>query len=135
MPTIKQRQAVKNIVENRGSISRAMIDANYRKATAKNPKNLTESKGYKEALKEYGLTEELITGALVDDIKEKPRKRYQELNLGAEILGMKKIQQESINDKPQVHLHFHKDKVLKIVNKSEEELQKAIEEEIKETND
>src|SRR3990167_1291501 len=93
MATTKQKKAVKKIVENRGmAISRIMADpeVGYKAVTAKNPKNLTESKGYKEELSRYGLTEKLITTALVSDIEAKPKKRFLELSLGAEILGMKK---------------------------------------------
>jgi len=91
MPTLKQQLAIAKLVENRGtSIGQAMRDAGYTPATAKNPQNLTNSIGFKEALEEYGLTEELITRALVDDIKSKPKKRFYELSLGADILGMKK---------------------------------------------
>lgn len=90
MATIKQKKAVKNLVGNGGNVTRAMLDAEYSPATANTPQKLTESKGYKEVLQEYGLTEELVTTALVEDIKAKPKKRFLELSLGAEILGMKK---------------------------------------------
>lgn len=94
MPTLRQRKAVEKIVETRGrvAISRIMADpeVGYDLTTAKNPKNLTDSSGYKEILAEYGLTEGLITRALVSDIKSKPKKRFFELSLGADILGMKK---------------------------------------------
>ena len=50
---------------------------------------ILESKGVKQALAEYGLTEELITTALVDDIQHKKGKRLGELSLGADILKMK----------------------------------------------
>ncbi len=70
MPTIKQKRALNKIVENRGNIGKAMIEAGYDKITAKNPKNLTESKGYKELLKESGLTENLVVRALVENIKK-----------------------------------------------------------------
>ena len=48
--TIKQSLAIKNVMENHGNVSRAMLDAGYTPATAKNPKNLTESKPFKELL-------------------------------------------------------------------------------------
>jgi len=48
MSTIKQKEAIKEIVEKRGSISGAMRAVGYSDKTAKNPKNLTESKAYKE---------------------------------------------------------------------------------------
>lgn len=90
MPTVRQRKAIEKMVENGGVVSRAMSSSGYSLGTAKTPSKLTESKGYKELLEEYGLTEGLITKALVEDIKAKPEKRVPELNLGAEILGMKK---------------------------------------------
>lgn len=48
-----------------------------------------EAKGVQDAIAKQGLTKEFITEALIDDIQNKPRKRFLELNLGAEILGMK----------------------------------------------
>lgn len=48
MATIKQKKAISKIVENRGNVSRAMIDAGYNLTTAKNPKNLTESKAWEQ---------------------------------------------------------------------------------------
>jgi hypothetical protein len=44
--TIKQQKAVKNMGENGGNVSKAMIDAGYSPATAKNPEKLTKSKNY-----------------------------------------------------------------------------------------
>ena len=90
MATIRQRKAVERIVENRGNVSKSMREVGYSPITAKNPSNLTNSDGYKELYKEYGLTEELITLALVEDIKAKPKQRLGELSLGADILGIKK---------------------------------------------
>ncbi len=90
MATLKQRKAVEGMVENGGNASRAMLEANYSPETAHTPSKLTKSKGFRELMAEYGLTEGLITKALVSDIKKKPKKRFNELSLGAEILGMKK---------------------------------------------
>jgi hypothetical protein len=50
MPTIKQKKALNRIVENRGNVSKSMIEAGYDETTAKNPKNLTESKGWQELI-------------------------------------------------------------------------------------
>jgi hypothetical protein len=90
MATLKQRKALERLVENRGNVSRSMIEAGYSPATAKNPKNLTESPGFRELLEEYGLTESLVAKALVEDIEKKPQNRVSELSLAADILGMKK---------------------------------------------
>lgn len=88
MASEKQRRAVDNLVENGGIISRAMQDAGYSPKTAKTPQKLTESKGFKEIMEEYGLTDELIIGSLVDDIKSKKRNRVAELTLAAKIKGL-----------------------------------------------
>lgn len=91
MATLKQKRAVKKILENpRLPLGEVMRQSGYSPQTALNPQDLTESKGFKQALAENGLTEAFITTALVSDIKAKPRKRFFELSLGAEILGMKK---------------------------------------------
>lgn len=58
--TIKQRRAAKLVVENRGNVSKAMREAGYSEISAKNPKNLTESKGWKELMEEH-LSEESLT--------------------------------------------------------------------------
>jgi len=50
MVTARQKLAVDKIIENRGNVSRAMLEAGYTPATAKNPKNLTDSDGYKELM-------------------------------------------------------------------------------------
>src|SRR5882672_5480443 len=54
MATHRQRRAAAIIVESRGRkpVGRAMVEAGYDETTAKIPKNLTESDGYKEALAE-----------------------------------------------------------------------------------
>lgn len=91
MATLKQKLVVAKIIENHGNVSKSMRQVGYSKNTAKVPsKNLTDTKGFKEVLASYGLTEDLVTTALVFDIKSKPKRRFNELSLGAEILGMKK---------------------------------------------
>lgn len=58
-PTIKQRTAFNNSLENRGNIGKAMREAGYTEAYASNPKQLTESKGWQQLLKEK-LPDELL---------------------------------------------------------------------------
>lgn len=99
MATIKQKKVINNLVENGGNVTKAMRDAGYSEATINNPSNLTKSKGYKGLLEEYGLTEDRVVTALVEDIKKKPQNRIRELALGAELLGMRqksKIEEKSI---------------------------------------
>lgn len=87
MATLKQKMAVKKIVENRGNVSKAMVEVGYDEDTAKNPKNLTDSKGYKELLDEL-LPDDFILGALRDDIEKKPQNRVAELGLATKVKGM-----------------------------------------------
>ena len=93
--TRMQRKAAKIYVDKLGksqeniAIGAVMKEAGYSDVTSINPSNLTESNGFKQALKDYGLTEELIKSSLTEDIKAKPGNRSQELKLGAEILKLK----------------------------------------------
>ena len=88
MATYKQKQALAKMIENQGNIGKAMIEAGYTLASSKNPKNLSDSIGYKELCKEMGLSEELIIDSLVADIKDKPSNRISELMLASKIVGL-----------------------------------------------
>ncbi len=59
MATLKQKKAIEEIVENRGNVSQGMIKAGYSKKSAKNPKNLTESKAWDELMDTYLSDQEL----------------------------------------------------------------------------
>lgn len=59
MATIKQKLAVKKILENNGNVSKSMKDAGYARGTAKNPQQLTRSKGWLE-LMEKELPDDLL---------------------------------------------------------------------------
>lgn len=96
MATMKQKQALDKIVENRGtSISKAMRDVGYADNTAKNPKNLTKSKGFDELCEERGLTDKLLLDSLVFDIEHKKKNRKSELELGFKV-------KNRLKDKPDV---------------------------------
>lgn len=75
-------------------VGTVLESSGYTEKTALTPNVVIESIGFKQALRDLGLTEELITSSLVSDIKSKPEKRIQELKLGAEILGMVKREDE-----------------------------------------
>ncbi|MFA5895197.1 MAG: hypothetical protein WC851_05475 [Candidatus Shapirobacteria bacterium] len=49
MPTLRQKLVALKMVENGGNMGKAMIEAGYSKAMAKNPYKLTRSKGWAEA--------------------------------------------------------------------------------------
>lgn len=59
MATVKQKEAIKNVVENGGIISKAMLDAGYSPNTAKTPQKLTESKAWEELMKKFISDEDL----------------------------------------------------------------------------
>jgi len=98
MSTIKQKIAAKKMVENGCSKTQKEImkESGYSDAISTVPKKVTESKGFKEEMAKYGLTEELISCALVSDIEAKIGNRKGELELGAKILRMG--QQEGDNE-------------------------------------
>lgn len=60
-PSLKQRAVAKDLLENVGKpIGRAMLDAGYSPATAKNPDHITESKGWAQLMDEH-FSDELLT--------------------------------------------------------------------------
>lgn len=90
MATIKQKNLAQ-ITLNNPTLEKKQLVAlgGYGPAVIKTPAKALESKGYLEELAKFGLTSELISTALVEDIKGKPKNRVGELRLGAEILQMK----------------------------------------------
>lgn len=87
-----QKAALDKMVENgragkKISVSRIMREVGYSEETAVVPGKLTESKGFKQLCDELGLTDNFLTEALVSDIKEKPGKRFKELELGFKVRG------------------------------------------------
>lgn len=82
MPTIKQRNMVKELVENGGTnLGEAMKKSGYSENTALTPAKVTESKGFQEALNEAGLTDEFLNACLYEDIQAKKQNRKAELEL------------------------------------------------------
>jgi hypothetical protein len=54
MATLKQKRTIKALLENDGkSVSQAMKDAGYSKASAKNPQRLTRSKTWAELMEKH----------------------------------------------------------------------------------
>ena len=100
------------MVENGGRVNPAMKAAGYSVATAQTPKKLTTSKGFAELMNEYGLTDQLLLESLVFDIKNKPKNRKQEIELGAKLKGR-------LKDNPEVNLHFRLEDIFK---KSKEDI-------------
>lgn len=82
------------MTDNPKPTSSVLESVGYGTGLQNSPQRVTESIGFKQAIRDLGLTEDLITSSLVQDIKAKPEKRIQELKLGAEILGMVKREDE-----------------------------------------
>jgi len=93
MATIRQRQAFNKIIENHGNVMKSMREVGYSPNTVINPSNLTDSIGFQELCEEYGLTDDFLIKALVSDIKNKPKNRKAELELGF------KVKQRLVEDK------------------------------------
>jgi hypothetical protein len=87
MPTKRQENALKKMVENGGNVSKAMREAGYSPATAKTPSKLLDSAGFIELMDKLGLTDDLIVNALVEDIGSKKGNRVAELGLAVKMRG------------------------------------------------
>lgn len=97
-PTPRQKKAAKAIIKNATLakpkyLGEVLQEVGYGKI-GEHPARIIESQGFKQALRDLGLTEELITTSLVFDIENKPKNRLGELRLGAEILGINKREDE-----------------------------------------
>ena len=90
MATIKQKKAIDKIVENHGNISKSMLEAGYDPTTAKNPKNLTESKAWGELV-----TEKLKDTKLLEVLNEGLEATKQQ-GVGGMAIGMKGEKVESM---------------------------------------
>ncbi len=84
--TQKQTISLNKVVENGGNVSKAMRESGYSKATAKNPKKLTNSKAWSELMESYLDDNELLS-ALLADIRNKPGDRKQLLELAFKLKG------------------------------------------------
>ena len=71
MATPKQKKALEIIMESHGTIpvSRAMEQAGYTPATAKNPKNLTTSLSFQEYMKKAGVDEEKLVKVMREGLE------------------------------------------------------------------
>lgn len=100
-PRPRQRKAARAVVKNLqsdkpASLGKVLESVGYSPTSAAMPTRITESLGFKQALRDMGLTEELITTSLVEDIEKKKQNRLGELRLGAELLGLSKPKDEPV---------------------------------------
>ena len=97
-PTTKQGKAIKKILEKGGkiSVSKAMREAGYSEKTAKNPKHLTNSKTWKELMKEFLPDEDRVEIILENQLRDFFRNHFglgifQENNMLSYLLGYTRI--------------------------------------------
>lgn len=64
--TPRQIRAIQNYMDNHGNMQKAMLDAGYSPATAKNPANLTRGSTFKRVVEESFPDEALLTMSVVD---------------------------------------------------------------------
>lgn len=88
------REVVRNLVDTRGSVSEAMRRAGYPETTAKNPKNVTESKGFQMALQEAGIGLDDLNFEFAKDLHDDKKRTVQHLQLGYKLHGKLKDTQE-----------------------------------------
>ena len=102
IPTARQKKTALAVIENMKKaqpepLGKILQNIGYG-TTALTPSIITESKGYLQALRDLGLTEELVTTSLVEDIEKKPQNRVKELALASDILQMRKPSEEVKKD-------------------------------------
>ena len=72
-PTPRQKKGAKAVIENLMrdkpiGVGEVLKSVGYGTGLQNQPKRVLQSEGFKVALAEYGLTEELITTSLVEDV-------------------------------------------------------------------
>jgi hypothetical protein len=127
VPTERQKRLAVLALANKASerpvpMTEIVQSAGYAVGVA--PNQSVVRAGTREAMRELGLTEELISSSLVDDIIAKPGKRIQELRTGAELLGMLKRDDDTPPDRTNATYNF-------LFNETTKEDIRTIEEKIK----
>ena len=89
-----QKNVANNIINQamttgRVNKGKAIRDAGGGEFTAKTPKIILESQGFKKYMAEAGITEENLAKMLAEDLRLKPQERLGEMKLAAELLDLK----------------------------------------------
>lgn len=131
-----QRKAAEAVVENLASTNplptgQVLENVGYGKII-QDPRRITESMGFKQAIRDLGLTEELITTSLVEDINLKPQERIQELKLGAEILGMKEDEEKPKENTKVYNFNFFSPEIQENVKKLEAQIKEGLKRNVQE---
>jgi len=93
-PRKKHIALAHNLMQSNGIMSTAMRKAGYAESVVRTPKVVVESKGFQQVMQNMGLTEELLTSCLVEDIHRKKDNRLGELTLGFKLHGKLRETQE-----------------------------------------
>lgn len=109
-----QRKTADNIIQNvlvtnRPNKKKAILDAGGSPSTARCPKLITESQGFKSYMEKVGLTDDNLALFLAEDIRAKAGNRLGELKLA---IGLKGYNTDTVN--------------LDVTNKRETELLREI---------
>ena len=116
-PNARQRQAVKNVVEGMG-ITKALKASGYSDSVSeKNQLQVTESKGFLQALSESGVSIDNLNALLHKDLHDDSKRSVQHLQLGYKLHGKLRETQEgnktlivNISGQSQTRFREHIDK-------------------------
>ena len=87
MATLKQKKLVTKIVENCGNVSKSMREVGYSPNSAKNPKHITGSEGFKEEAESFVKQMQKERTALIKEAKKKrDSANYSDIVRGIDIL-------------------------------------------------
>ena len=135
MATLKQKKAIEALSENIGKpMGEIMRESGYSESNSKTPKRLTESDGWKELIDEnipdkdlakvhkegLGATKRMLMGEEPDYAV-----RHKYLETGYKIKG--KMSDKPSDKPPELHLHLHSEKMIKIKDEYEDKLRKLLE--------
>ena len=98
--TPRQTKTAMNIVRNLEKtkpdpLNKVLVESGYSETSARHPKIVLQSQGFKALFESVGLTPEFIIQALHDDIRSKRGKREPELRLAGKWLGLETTTQET----------------------------------------
>ncbi len=82
----RMKKAIDNMVVNGGNKAKALRDAGYSEAIARNPQKITTGPAWQELVEAY-LPDDMILGALAEDIEVKKQNRTAELTLASKLKG------------------------------------------------
>lgn len=153
-PSIKQKKAFDKVVENHGNVSKSMREVGYADKTAKNPKNLTESDGWKLLMEEHVSEQKLVqvhsegleatkvlqrnnvtTGKIESvEIPDHPT-RHKFLETGYKIRGKIVKETPSAVQAVQVNINIKNSKANKIAQEYEDKLREELLTEEEQNND